>query len=153
MKNNASHTIDSVFTVVLFALFALVTMFVTASGAAAYRSVSEQSEMRYERQTCINYITAKIRAYNAAEIGEIDGSSALIFTDEYESGSYSTYIYYYDGSVRELVCRSDIQPDINAGTALIDAAGLSFAKSDELITINLTNTNETDVQAYVHVIS
>lgn len=154
MKNKL-HSIDSVFVLLLFALFVMTALFITVSGAAAYRNASVQMEERFNKQTCISYITAKIRANNEADkitVGELEGIIALCINDNFDGVNYVTYIYQYDGMIRELFCGADISLPPSAGFALTEAKSLSFEQKDDLFEIKFTDNNDKTTEFYVNVI-
>ena len=147
------HSIDTLFVLLLFALFVTIALFITVSGASAYRSSARQMDERFNRQTCINYITAKIRANNEADkigIGELDGISALCITDNFDGIKYVTYIYQYDGMVRELFCNAEISLPPSSGSALTEANGLSFERDGNLFLVTLTDCEGKTTEFYVN---
>lgn len=154
MKNKP-HSIDTLFVLLLFALFAATALFVTVSGAAAYRSSAEQMEERFNKHTCINYITAKVRANNEADkisVGDLDGINALCITDSFDGIKYVTYIYQYDGMVRELFCNADISLPPSAGSALTEAKGLSFEMDGNLFEVTFTDNDDKTTEFYISVV-
>lgn len=149
------HSIDSLFVLLLFALFVITALFITVSGAAAYRSASVQMEERFNKQTCISYITAKIRANNEADkitISDMEGISALCIHDNIDGLNYNTYIYQYEGMVCELFCSADISLPPSAGTPLTQAKSLSFERNGNLFEIKLTDNDDKITEFYVNVI-
>lgn len=154
MKNKL-HSIDSLFVLLLFALFIMTAMFITVSEAAAYRKASEQMEERFGKQTCISYITAKIRANNEADkvtVGELEGINALCIKENFDGQNYVTYIYQYEGTVRELFCGADISLPPSAGFALTEAKGLSFEKNGGLFEIKFTDGYDKTTEFYVNTV-
>lgn len=144
MKKNI-HSFDSLFVLFLFAMFIVSALFVTVSGAAAYRNSVSQTNERFNKQTCISYITAKIRANNEADkitVGELDGINALCITDNIDGINYVTYIYQYDGAVRELFCNSEISLPPSAGSSLTESNALSFARKGGLFEITFTDSED-----------
>ena len=81
-------------------------------------------------------------AAGAVALGEIGGGQALVLTKEGESGLFRTYIYYYDGAVRELLARAEDAPQPELGQQITEAAGLSFeALKDGLWRVTVTGTD------------
>ena len=153
MKTGRSHSIDSLFVVILFAVFVFMSLLIISSGAAAYKNSAAQMDDRFDRQTCVSYITAKIRSNNDAGIISIvdyKGVNALCITNTFIEGTYNTYIYLYDGMVRELFCNVDIPQELNAGSALTKASGLSFSYNDGVYEITLVDENEKSTVFYVN---
>ncbi len=153
-SNNAFHSIDTVFVLILFAVFVIMALFISASGALAYKNSALQMEERFDRQTCISYITAKIRSNNENEkisVVDFNGSKALCITDRYEQAVYKTYIYQYEGMIRELFFNPEAVPNPNIGSPLTKASGIDFLKeSDNLYKISLTDANSKTTDFYVN---
>lgn len=153
MKSNKSlHSMDTVFVLILFAVFVITALFISSSGALAYKNAVDQMETRFNKQTCISYITAKVRSNNESgkiSIGELDGINALCITDEFWGEEYITYIYQCDGMVREMFCSAEISLDPATGSALTEAKGLEFSQEGGLITVTLTDNDDNVTTVYV----
>lgn len=146
---------DTVFVLILFAVFVIAALFISASGALAYKNAVGQMETRFDRQTCISYITAKVRANNESgkiSIGELDGINALCITDTVGDEKYVTYIYQYDGMVREMFCNAVISLDPSTGSALTEAKSLEFSRDGNLFTVTLTDKNDIVTTVYVNAV-
>ena len=155
MKNKSLHSMDTVFVLILFAVFVITALFISTSGALAYKNAVSQMETRFNRQTCISYITAKLRANNETgkiSIGELDGISALCITDTIGDEKYVTYIYQCDGMVREMFCNAEISLDPNTGSALTEAKALEFSRDGNLFTVSLTDNDDNVITVYVNTV-
>ena len=155
MKNKSLHSMDTVFVLILFAVFVVTALFISSSGALAYKNAVEQMEIRFNRQTCVSYITAKIRANNESgkiSIGELNGIPALCITDFFGNEEYITYIYQYDGMVREMFCNAEIILDPATGSALTEAKALDFSIDDDMFTVTLTDKNDIVTTVYVNTV-
>lgn len=155
MKNKSLHSMDTVFVLILFAVFVIAALFITASGAIAYKNAVDQMETRFNRQTCISYITAKLRANNESgkiTIGELDGINALCITDTFGDEEYITYIYQCDGMVREMFCNASISLDPSTGLALTEAKSLEFSRDGNLFTVTLTDKDDIVTTVYVNTV-
>lgn len=155
MKNKSLHSIDTVFVLLLFALFVMMALFVSVSGALAYKKTAAQMDERFNKQTCISYITAKVRSNNKQDkiyVGDFNGINALCIKDSVGEMEYVTYIYQYDGMVRELFCNTEVTQslDPSAGAALTEAKNLQFSKDGSLFEIKLTDTEDRITEFYVN---
>lgn len=153
MKSNHSHSIDSLFVVFLFAVFIFMALIIIGSGAAAYKNSAAQMEDRFDRQTCISYITAKIRSNNEADkisVVDFNGVNALCIRDNFGEDAYNTYIYLYDGMIRELFCSAEVSLDLEAGSALTSASELNFSCSGGLYEITLVDADDKSTVFYVN---
>ena len=143
---------DTVFVLILFAVFVITALFISSSGALAYKNAVNQMETRFNRQTCISYITAKVRANNESgkvSIGEFNGINALCITDNFGGEEYVTYIYQCDGMVREMFCSAELNLDPESGSALAEAKALEFSKEGNLFTVTLTGNDDVVTTVYV----
>ncbi len=154
-KSKIVHSIDAVFVLFLFALFVAMALLVTSNCAVAYKKSAEQTEERFNRQTCINYVTAKIRANNENEkitVIDLKGKNALCISDNFGDEEYRTYIYQYDGMVRELFASSDIDFDLSVGTPLTEASDLNFNLENGLFRCELTDLENKTTTFYVNTV-
>ncbi len=152
-KKSFFHSADTFFVLILFAVFVIMALFISAAGALSYKKSVAQMEERFNKQTCISYITAKMRSNNeqgTIDIVDFNGEEALCISNVFGEAVYNTYIYQYDGMVRELFCNAEITLDHSAGSALTKAEGLSFEKDGGLYKITLTEENGESNEFYVN---
>ena len=137
MKN--SHTLDVVVGLLLFCVFTASMLLVLISGAKAYKNISNSMDEQYRERTCLNYIAAKVRHYNSEGCvctGDLAGTSALEFREEFGEEEFVTYIYYYDGYIYELFTFADLEMFPEDGQKIISADSLTFTEEkDGLIRI------------------
>ena len=155
MKNKSLHLMDTIFVLILFAVFVITALFISATGALAYKKAVGQMETRFNRQTCVSYITAKLRANNESgkiSIGELNGINALCITDIFGGEEYVTYIYQCDGMVREMFCSAEISLDPNTGSALTEAKALEFSRDGNMFIVTLTDNNDIVTTVYVNTV-
>ena len=144
MKNNRrAHSIDTVFVLALFCVFAASVLLTLIFGTRAYSSVKTSSDEAYYRRTALSYITEKLRQNDISggvSLGEFGGSPALILHNTYDEIEYETYIYTYGGKVCELFCEADLDLTPEAGNAIIEGRALSFESvGGSLIKITYTD--------------
>jgi len=138
------HSVDVVFTLALFAVFAVSVLLVLVSASKGYKSIAAATEREYNQRTALAYITAKVRHYDTdgtVSAGDFDGCNALILTEDYGGVPYHTYIYYYDGYIRELFASSEYTLEATAGFAIMPARALSFTMQDGMLSISCTDEN------------
>ena len=122
MRTQKKHMIDFLFPIVLFFVFALSALVVILLAAHIYRSSNDGSSMNFTANTSLAYISEKIHQSNdagAVRLDNLDGLDALVLSQTRNETVYHTYIYYYDGTLRELFTRAENQPAASAGTALL----------------------------------
>jgi len=139
MNRKNRHSIDVVFVLVLFGTFAISVLMVLMVGASSYNDVTDNMNSNYEDRTGVGYIAEKVRHFDAdggIGTGNFDGINSLILTQTIDGREYATYIYYYDGSIRELFTEKDNELPPESGEVIIQAAGFSAEPvSDNMIKV------------------
>ena len=147
------HTIDIVFVLVLFCVFAISLLFVLMAGAKSYNDIKDSMETQYSECTCIQYLAAKIRHYDEAgtvSLGSFDGMDALCLSENIGGDEYVTYIYYSNGNVMELFTEPSAGLSADAGQIVLPAAGLVFLEAaDNLIQISCTGEHGGESNLYI----
>lgn len=134
MKNSRTYSVDTVFVLVLFCVFAATILFVLMSGANVYKDTATLMQARYEERTCLSYISAKIKHYDdegSVYLTDFNGTPALALEEEIDGAEYNTLIYFYDGHVKELFCEKNAEFSIDSGIDIIEAQDLRLAMVDK----------------------
>jgi hypothetical protein len=100
------------------------------TSAGVYQEVRNTGERHYSENTCINYLTMKVRHFDDADgeiyVGEIDGQEALFLSETIDGDVYVTAVYYYDGYVREFFSNEGYAFEPGDGSEIIAARDLDF---------------------------
>ena len=99
------HVVDFLFTLALFCVFAASALMVVVIGANVYRQTVRGMDSNYDSRTSLTYLTEKVRqndAANAVTIRSVGDSPALVLSQQAGERIYETWIYVYDGYLREL---------------------------------------------------
>ena len=126
----------------LLALFLLLSTLIAVRSAAAYKKVLDRSD-RLDRSTALTYITEKVRQNDAARalrVGRIGDCQALVIAQGDEI-LYDTYIYCYDGSLRELMIKRELAPAPEMGRALLPMDSLELTLEGGLLRIRCTDSS------------
>ena len=132
------HHIDALIALLLFGVFAACVLAVLLTGADAYRRLTQRDQAAYERRACTQYIATKVRQADGLDnlaVADIAGAQTLILGGDAE---YVTYIYCYDGWLRELYSWVEEPMFPESGQGLIQAEGLDLSLEDGLLTIRVT---------------
>lgn len=144
-----SKKIDTVFVLALITLFAATALALILIGAKQYRFVTNAMTENHEERTTSSYIVEKIRQNDTSDailVCELSGIPALSITNQEEDICYTTYIYYYDGFLRELVVTDASVFSLSSGQAIIEMQGFYPEIMDNsLLRTKITDTNG-DVQ-------
>ena len=123
-EREKKHIVDILFVLALFLVFTLSTLTLVLFGANIYQNTVNSMEDNYNARTVCSYISGKFRSNDSAgdiSIGSIDGQPSLILNQEINDASYRTYIYEYDGYLRELFVSDSVTLGaevLNAGNKL-----------------------------------
>jgi len=149
-----SKRIDVVFVLLLLALFAAASFTLVLIGTKQYRFVTNTMSDNHEKRIISSYLSEKIRQNDTADsidIVNLKGIDALSFSSEENGIAYTTYIYYYENALREIVVTPSSVFSLSSGQEIIALQDFSpeFA-SPSLIRVNITDTGGNDVILYFH---
>ena len=104
------HIVDILFVLALFGVFAASALMLVTLGANVYKQTVADMTDNFTERTAYSYVTEKIRQNDTAdtvEIGELNGVPALVFTKQSGEETFCTYLYLYDGYLKELYTRKN----------------------------------------------
>lgn len=119
--SRTKHSIDAVFAVLLFGLFACMMLLLILFSTQAYQVSSTNLEENQNLHTAMTYVTTKIRQYDnkdAIALDYIDDLPALCLSEEIEGTTYTTYIYLENSHLRELFTVPGAPVSANLGTSI-----------------------------------
>ena len=147
--------IDFVFVLALITLFAATSLSLVFIGAKQYRNVTNQINENYEERTTSSYLSEKLHQndkQDAITIVNFDGITALCIKETTDDSSYVTYIYCYDGYLRELVVTESSVFSLESGEKLLAMKNFTpVLYNDSLIRIDATLSDGT-VQVFYYTI-
>ena len=117
------HSIDAVFSVLLFGIFSLMLLLLILFSAETYRVSVKNLEENQNLHTAMTYITTKLRQHDGQadiSLGEIEGIPALCLQDTLEEKTYTTYIYLHNQELKELVAVPEAVVSIDLGTTIAE---------------------------------
>jgi hypothetical protein len=133
-KSENKHMVDILFVLALFSVFTISALLLVILGADVYSKTIDDMDQNFTTRTSFSYITEKIRQADrtgAVEIGTFDGQDALILSQSLDDTVYCTYIYLYNGHLKELFIKKgqDIQP--KAGQDIIALTSFHLEQMDD----------------------
>ncbi len=144
--------IDTVFVLMVACLFGLCSVFIAVMGAQVYRKVVQISDENFESRTGVYYVLNKLRASDetgGVRLADKDGITVLEIAESGTAGQYQTYLYFYDGAVRELLTES-AKPFAPAdGLEIVKAKEFNVEETDGLFTVSFRGESGEPVQASV----
>lgn len=137
-RNAPNQAVGTLFTMLLFLVFVLCALFTVLTGGKVYENISTRMEQTYTGSVALQYVANKVRQGDLAgqvSVKEMEGAQVLELIQEIEGERYLTWIYYRDGSIRELFTYEGSGLTLQDGLEILKCGGLSFSKEGRLITV------------------
>lgn len=102
MKRN---TVNLLFTMLLFLVFVVSALFTVLIGGKVYENINVRSQDNYTASVSLQYVANKIRQGDqkgSISVIQVENTPVLQICSEVGENSYASWIYYYDGGIREL---------------------------------------------------
>jgi len=119
----------SLMALVVFLIFAVCVLMVLLTGADVYKRLVDRDRASYDQRTAVNYLTTKVRQADLVDMVRIQNSEdrdVLVITEEIDGNCYETWIYCYDGYIRELFTAAGSGLPLEAGDKVLEAEQLMF---------------------------
>ena len=104
-RNEKKHVIDFLFPLAVFFVLAASSVAIVVLASGFYSRQVKTSSASYSGRTALAYVTEKMHQNDengAIADGTFDGENALVIRQRYDEKDYVTYLYAYDGYLREL---------------------------------------------------
>ncbi len=140
MNKLKGHSIDVIFMLLLFSIFAISSLMVILIGANVYQSIVGDMDDNNEIRASLTYISNKVKLNNtgdSVQIEQIDGVDVLTIYGGFED---KTCIYFHDGSLKEVLVARDDTIDIGvSGFEIISVKDFDMSYiGDNLIQFDVT---------------
>ena len=149
-KNNGKiHTIDMVFPLLFLLLFCLCALLVVMQGARIYKSTAAGLRENYTVRTAVSYLQEKLRECgdaSLASVWETGGRQALLLDTVQGGETYTTCIYWEDGSLKELFTRKDNFTEPAGGQDLTELDAFSVERPERdlfILTVEAEGKSDT----------
>ena len=149
LKKTPEHTIDRVFLLALLALFAATTFLVVSIGAKQYHSIADSMTANYETRTVSSYLEEKMNQNDVAgsvAVTSIGAFPAIALSETVNDAIYTTYIYCYDGYLREITVSDGTTVLPGDGQKIIETKALAI----DMVSSNLYCFTITDTTGYTY---
>jgi len=137
------RSIDTVFVLIVFSIFAFSVLMVLMLGAGVYRNVNDMSREGQQENTALSYIWSKTKNFDNADsikVGDFNGVSALFIDERLGGTDFRTVIYHHDGWLLELFSEMTLEFSLEDGRRIISIDEMNFESiSDGLIRVTTGN--------------
>lgn len=133
-KIRRRHVIDLLFPIALFLVLAASSLFLVILAANVYQKSVAWEESNYESRTCLSYVTEKIRQNDengGVAVGTFDGVPCLMLYRTFGEQSYVTYLYSYEGQLRELFVQEGVSMKASDGQGILAVDNFTVAQQEE----------------------
>ena len=147
-----SNKMNALFTGLLFLVFVLCALFTVLIGSRVYENITVRSNRNFTGNTALSYIANKVRQGDRegmVEVREIDGVPVLVLGQDLNDTRYETWIYYQDGSVKELFSNPESGLGLKDGLDILECSGLDVSLSDRLLTIRTLGEGGGSLRLYL----
>lgn len=152
LKSNVTK-VDTAFVMLLFVLFAITTFILVLVGVKQYQVTANNMSQNYQIRTATSYLTEKVRQNdntNGISLVDLDGTQAIALTSNIDETEYYTYIYFYQGQLRELFVSKDSVFTLETGQAIIELTDFSIEEaSNKMIKVTLKGDDNTTRSLYL----
>ena len=132
-RGNAAGTVAVLILTCIFGVTLLMGIF---AGAGVYQRISDRAASSAEDRVGLTYITAKLHSFDtvqpdgtpAVRIGQVGGQDALILEETIDGVAYETFLYVYDGQLREMLCLRGNEQDPAFGEVIGPARSLRIER-------------------------
>ena len=148
-KGNA---VSVLFTMLLFLVFVLCALFTVLIGSRVYENINVRSDANYTGNTALSYIANKVRQGDRAgmvNVADVDGIQVLEMKQEIGDSEYVTWIYWDDGSIRELFTDTSSGLGLADGLEILECQGLKLSKDGRLLRIETVGEGGGSLELYL----
>ena len=122
MKNK-THSINAMFMLVLFTLFAVLSVLLIIIGSNVYKNIVDSQEKNGTARNMLSYVTNKVRTCtDDICVEEKDGVKVLAI----EVDSQETLIFFRDGVIKEATIAAGDDYNLEFGDIIGEADDFSF---------------------------
>jgi hypothetical protein len=145
--------VDVIFMIATFGVFMLSALFVVLFGAKVYKRTAHDMGVNFNSRTALAYVSEKMHQHDkrgGVTVEIVNGSPILKLHQYINSDEYCTYLYEYDGYLKELTARGDVDLVKNAGKNILKLKSFEAKKeSDSLYRFNIEDDEGNKTEFYV----
>jgi len=128
-KVTRGRSVDTVFVLIVFSIFAFSVLMVLMLGASVYRNINDISREGQYEHTALSYIWTKAKNFDEAgsiQVSDFNGVPALFINETLGGTDFRTAIYHHDGWLFELFSEAALEFSLDDGIRIIRVDELDF---------------------------
>jgi len=140
MNGKNAHSINTVFVLLVFCLFAVSSLFLVLIGANVYRSIVDKMDANNEMRSSLSYVSNKVRSADSRDVSveSLGGQETLVIASEFNSEKYNTYIYQYNGYLMELFTKADNDFKAGDGDKITPVTTFTITKNESELSLEVS---------------
>lgn len=137
-----SYVVEILFTLILFTIFVVGSLFILLGGANAYQSQIVDNEVIEEWRLPLSYFSTKLHQAdkNSVYVEEVDGINCLVIEEVVDNKIYVDMIYYRDGYLYECYTLKDIM-SVENGSKICAVDNIDMSMENGFIAIEIVDGN------------
>ncbi len=157
MNGKKKSSISDIFPILLFLVFTLSALGIVLASVQIYQRIVEQANESYDTETAIAYLSEKFRSHDengSIRKDQFKGHDAIVLEDTIVDVPYVTYIYAYDGYLRELFIEKELAEgaDEDSGNRILEMKDFNVGEPyDRLMHLKFTDRNGKVTDTYLSV--
>lgn len=127
-------------------LFAACLLAVLLTGAKVYRTILDKNQAAFAQRSAVQYVTTRVRQADRADtirVERIDGMDVLLLEETVNGKDYVTYVYCYEGKIRELFTKAGYEFSPQDGEVILDAKSMAFSWEAPILSVHILFVDET----------
>lgn len=145
INNKEKNSVGIVFVLALTLVFVVLSVAVIYLGIGAYRRINNNMETNNEVRQTLLYITNKIKsADTVSDISIANEDNVTTIVIPVEGGA--TYIYYYEGILKEAFVFDDDVFRADLGDDLVEIKNFAVTLQNNKLTISVLSKNDKNLK-------
>jgi len=132
-KVTKSRSIDTIFVLIVFSIFAFSVLMVLMLGASVYRNINDISRDGQDERMVLSYVRTKIKNNDIAgsvHVDDFGGVPALFIDERIGDTDFVTVIYNYNGWLYELFSETSLEFSPGNGVRIARIENMRFNEAD-----------------------
>lgn len=143
MNRKMIQSLNTVFALSVFCLFAVCSLFLVLIGSNVYQGIVNGMDSNSEIRTSLSYVSNKVRSADRNEVSlqNRNGLQILVIAVPYGGEKYNTYIYQYDGYLMELFSKADKAFAPGGGDKITAVTVFTVTKTGNMLCLSAAGRN------------
>lgn len=139
MNSKNTHSVNAVFVLLIFCLFAVCSLFLVLIGANVYHQIVGKMDSNNETRASLSYVSNKIHSASGRDVSvaSIDGQKTLVIRSDYSGREYKTYIYFHDGYLMEYFTQAENGFSAGSGDKITPVSTFTMDKNGNELSLSV----------------